>query len=63
MIVVTGGAGKAGRAVVRDLLEHGEEVLSVDRLTVIDQVGDELLAPDLCRAHEVDAQHLLSVLE
>jgi hypothetical protein len=35
----------------------------VDRLTVIDQVGDELLAPDLCRAHEVDAQHLLSVLE
>ena len=30
MIVVTGGAGKAGRAVVRELLEAGEEVLSVD---------------------------------
>jgi nucleoside-diphosphate-sugar epimerase len=31
-IVVTGGSGKAGRAVVRDLLEHGYEVLNVDRV-------------------------------
>ena len=29
-IVVTGGSGKAGRAVVRDLLDHGYEVLNVD---------------------------------
>lgn len=29
-IVVTGGSGKAGRATVRDLLEHGYEVLNVD---------------------------------
>ena len=29
-IVVTGGAGKAGRAVVSDLLEHGHDVVSVD---------------------------------
>ena len=29
-VVVTGGAGKAGRAVVRELLAHGENVLSVD---------------------------------
>jgi nucleoside-diphosphate-sugar epimerase len=29
-IVVTGGSGKAGRAVVRDLVEHGHEVLNVD---------------------------------
>jgi nucleoside-diphosphate-sugar epimerase len=29
-IVVPGGAGKAGRAVVRDLLEHGHDVTSVD---------------------------------
>src|SRR5919202_1311015 len=31
-IVVTGGSGKAGRAVVRDLLERGHEVLNVDRV-------------------------------
>lgn len=30
-IVVTGGSGKAGRACVADLLEHGYEVLVVDR--------------------------------
>ena len=29
-IVVTGGSGKAGRAIVRDLLEHGYEVLNAD---------------------------------
>lgn len=29
-IVVTGGSGKAGRAVVRDLLEHGYNVLNAD---------------------------------
>ena len=29
-MIVTGGAGKAGRAVVRDLLEHGYDVVSVD---------------------------------
>jgi len=31
-IAVTGGSGKAGRPVVRDLLEHGHEVLNVDRV-------------------------------
>ena len=29
-IVVTGGTGKAGRWVVRDLREHGHDVLNVD---------------------------------
>ena len=29
-IVVTGGSGKAGRAAVRDLIEHGYKVLNVD---------------------------------
>jgi nucleoside-diphosphate-sugar epimerase len=31
-VVVTGGSGKVGRAVLRDLLEHGHEVLNVDRV-------------------------------
>jgi nucleoside-diphosphate-sugar epimerase len=30
MIVVTGGSGKLGRACVRDLMDHGYKVLSVD---------------------------------
>jgi nucleoside-diphosphate-sugar epimerase len=30
-IVVTGGSGKAGRAIVRDLVEHGYEVLNADQ--------------------------------
>ena len=30
-IAVTGGSGKVGRAVVRDLLEHGHDVLNIDR--------------------------------
>jgi len=29
-VVVTGGSGKAGRAVIADLLEHGYEVVNVD---------------------------------
>jgi nucleoside-diphosphate-sugar epimerase len=31
-IAVTGGSGKAGRVVVRDLAEHGHDVLNIDRL-------------------------------
>jgi nucleoside-diphosphate-sugar epimerase len=31
-VVVTGGSGKVGRAVIRELLEHGHEVLNVDRV-------------------------------
>ena len=30
MIVVTGGSGQAGRACVRDLMEHGYDVTSID---------------------------------
>jgi nucleoside-diphosphate-sugar epimerase len=31
-IAVTGGSGKAGRVVVRDLAEHGHQVLNIDRV-------------------------------
>ena len=31
-IVVTGGSGGVGRYVVRDLIEHGYEVLNLDRI-------------------------------
>jgi nucleoside-diphosphate-sugar epimerase len=31
-IAVTGGSGKAGRVVVQDLLEHGHEVVNIDRV-------------------------------
>ena len=45
-VVVTGGSGKAGRAVVADLLAHGEDVLSVD-LARSDAVACEQLVADL----------------
>jgi nucleoside-diphosphate-sugar epimerase len=35
-VVVTGGSGKAGRAAVRELLEHGYEVLNVDVIRPVD---------------------------
>lgn len=37
-VVVTGGSGKAGRAVTRDLVEHGYKVTNVDRVTDADPV-------------------------
>jgi nucleoside-diphosphate-sugar epimerase len=50
-IVVTGGSGKAGRVVVRDLVEHGHDVLNVDRLPSPESSSPDsavpLLAADL----------------
>jgi nucleoside-diphosphate-sugar epimerase len=46
VIVVTGGSGKAGRAVVADLAERGEDVLSVD-LAPSPAVASEQLQADL----------------
>jgi nucleoside-diphosphate-sugar epimerase len=45
-VAVTGGSGKAGRAVVRDLLEHGYEVLNVD-LVPSPEPGAAFLPADL----------------
>jgi nucleoside-diphosphate-sugar epimerase len=41
-IVVTGGSGTMGQAVVRDLAEHGRDVLNVDLVT-----SSETVAPFL----------------
>jgi nucleoside-diphosphate-sugar epimerase len=46
-IAVTGGSGKAGRAVVRDLLEHGHEVLNVDLVPSAESSGPDSPAPFL----------------
>jgi nucleoside-diphosphate-sugar epimerase len=45
-VVVTGGSGKAGRAVVYDLLEHGYEVLNADLLEP-HQRGSPFIKTDL----------------
>ena len=45
-VVVTGGSGSAGRVVVRDLLEHGDEVVSVD-LVGSPEPGCEQIQADL----------------
>jgi nucleoside-diphosphate-sugar epimerase len=55
VIVVTGGAGKAGRAVVRDLLEHGEEVLSVDLVRSPELECEQLVADLVDYGQAVDA--------
>jgi nucleoside-diphosphate-sugar epimerase len=43
-VVVTGGSGKAGRAVVADLLAHGDDVLSVDLVRSAAVACDQLVA-------------------
>ena len=44
-IAVTGGSGKAGRAIVRDLLEHGHDVLNVDRVPSAESFSPDSPAP------------------
>jgi nucleoside-diphosphate-sugar epimerase len=43
-VVVTGGSGKAGRAVVRELVDHGYDVLSVDLAPHADLPCEQLRA-------------------
>ena len=46
-VVVTGGSGKAGRAVVRDLLEHGYDVFTVDLLPSGEVAPEQQVVADL----------------
>jgi len=52
-IAVTGGSGKAGRATVRDLMDHGYDVTNLDRVESPDPVAPlvvvDLTAPDEVR--------------
>jgi nucleoside-diphosphate-sugar epimerase len=51
-VVVTGGSGKAGRATVRELLEHGYDVLNVDIAPPREQLS-RYLAVDMMQLGEV----------
>jgi nucleoside-diphosphate-sugar epimerase len=46
-IAVTGGSGKLGRAVVRDLVEHGYQVVSLDRASPPADAPGDFLRVDL----------------
>jgi nucleoside-diphosphate-sugar epimerase len=46
-VVVTGGAGKAGRAVVRELIEHGYDIVSVDLVRDPSLKDEQQLVADL----------------
>jgi len=43
-LVVTGASGKAGRAVVRDLVDHGHDLLAVDVVSPVESPAPSLLA-------------------
>jgi nucleoside-diphosphate-sugar epimerase len=60
-IAVTGGSGKAGRVVVRDLAEHGHEVLNIDLVPSADSYSPEAPIPFL-RADVTDFGQALEAL-
>jgi nucleoside-diphosphate-sugar epimerase len=51
-VVVTGGSGRLGEFVIRDLIERGYQVLSLDRVAPREKLCASWLA-DLCRAGDL----------
>jgi nucleoside-diphosphate-sugar epimerase len=62
-VFVTGGAGKAGRAVVRDLLEHGYDVVSVDLVRHPGLAEGQQLVVDPRRLHFFDPATSLALAD
>jgi nucleoside-diphosphate-sugar epimerase len=60
-IAVTGGSGKAGRAVVQDLVAHGHEVLNIDQAPSPESSSPESPIPFL-RADVTDFGQALEAL-
>jgi nucleoside-diphosphate-sugar epimerase len=57
-VCVTGASGKAGRAVVADLLEHGFEVVATDVVAASPGLGAHVMRADLTDyGHAVDVLH------
>lgn len=67
-VLVTGGAGYIGSHMVWELLDHGEEVVVLDRLTtgfewavpedarlVVGDIADRTLVENLIREHDIEA--------
>jgi nucleoside-diphosphate-sugar epimerase len=61
-IAVTGGSGKAGRVIVRDLAEHGHEVLNIDLKPSPESYSPEAPIPFL-QADVTDFGQALEALE
>jgi len=54
-VVVTGGSGKAGKACIKDLSEHGYEVFSVDRVKPTEELCPWILADLADYGQTIDA--------
>jgi nucleoside-diphosphate-sugar epimerase len=54
-IVVTGGSGKVGRALIRDLIEHGYSVINIDLVPSTDPLCHFLKADLNDMGQAVDA--------